>query len=366
MKSKKREFISFDELFYVKKSANLENDVLFENAVEELHLNNAFEYQMSVFRENENAHIFLTHIKNLDKKESVYPQPLIFSALYPKFVKEKKFCVVFFGENFSFVSYFEKTHFIGLKNLPQFGLKDLSLKENREEYFQNYGILEHLMQNDLVLSVNDNFGFGAWLTQYHKHLKMESLLKDEPQNALCLLCHFPSEVDFIKKNELNLKPIFVGFGAFFGAFLISLAFLLVRDYPKYKENRLILQNNASLKEQLNALNLELSFLKKSVKDLNFTHQNNTLLIKQNEEFTEALKTEINPKKDKFNTIFTLFKLLNQNEIKIIFLSLNDNVIKLVFSEEVQFEKALNFFSNALKFKVLSRENLELVLEFNLA
>lgn len=51
MKNKKREFIEFDKLFYAKKDAFLENDVLFESVVEELHLNNAFEYQMSVFKE---------------------------------------------------------------------------------------------------------------------------------------------------------------------------------------------------------------------------------------------------------------------------------------------------------------------------
>lgn len=361
MKNKKREFISFDKLFYVKKNANLENDVLFESAVEELHLNNAFEYQMSVFKENENAHIFLTHIKNLEQKESVYPQPLIFSALYPKWIKEKKICVVFFGETLSFISYFENGYFTGLKNLPQFSLRDLNLKENREFFFQNYGILELLGQNDLVISVNDKFAFGVWLSGHYKHLSVESFFKEEPQKTLCSLCHFSNEVDFIKKDEVNFKPFILIFLLFSFCFLGTLGVLFLKDYPQYTQNKMIRQNNENLKADLKKLNENFFILEENLKDLNRTYKNNALLLRQNEELLGALMTHFKKDKMKSRKLYEIFSFLNQNELKISSLSLKDS-IRLVFNTENDYIKALEKIEKHHAFEIINSNSKELVLE----
>ncbi|ECZ4670441.1 hypothetical protein [Campylobacter upsaliensis] len=361
MKNKKREFIEFDKLFYVKKDAFLENDVLFESVVEELHLNNAFEYQMSVFRENENAHIFLTHIKNLDKKESVYPQPLIFSMLYPKWVKEKKFCVVFFGETLSFISYFENGYFTGLKNLPQFSLRDLDLKENRDLFFQNYGILELLEQNDLILSVNDKFAFGVWLSEYHRHLSVESFFREEAQKTLCSLCHFSNETDFIKKNEFSLKPFILAFLLFSFCFLGTLGVLFWKDYPKYTQNKITKQNNENLKADLKKLNENLFILEENLKDLNRTYKNNTLLLRQNEELLAALAIHFKKDEAKSLKLYEIFSFLNQNGLKISSLSLKDS-IRLVFNAENDYIKALEKIEKNNIFEIINANSKELILE----
>lgn len=361
MKNKKREFIEFDKLFYAKKDAFLENDVLFESVVEELHLSNAFEYQMSVFKEGKNAHIFLTHIKNLDKKESVYPQPLIFSMLYPKWVKEKKFCVVFFGETLSFISYFENGYFTGLKNLPQFSLRDLDLKENKDLFFQNYGILELLEQNDLILSVNDKFAFGVWLSEYHRHLSVESFFKEEPQKTLCSLCHFSNETDFIKKNEFNLKPFILAFLLFSFCFLGTLGVLFWKDYPKYTQNKIIKQNNENLKADLKKLNENLFILEENLKDLNRTHKNNTLLLRQNEELLAALAIHFKKDEAKSFKLYEIFSFLNQNGLKISSLSLK-NSIRLVFNAENDYIKALEKIEKNNMFEIINANSKLLILE----
>ncbi|QNF77371.1 hypothetical protein [Campylobacter vulpis] len=362
MKSKKCEFISFDKLFYVKKSAFLENDVLFEDVIKELHLNHAFEYQMSVFKEGENAHIFLTHIKNLEQKESAYPQPLIFTALFPKFIKAKKFCVVFFEENFSFISFFENGRFVGLRNLPQFSLKDLSLKNKKEEFFQNYGILEFLGQNDLIISVNDKFAFGVWLSRYYKHLSVESFFKEDSQKTLCSLCHFSDETNFIKKNELNLKPFILTLLLFLFCFFGTLGVLFLKDYPQYAQNKIARQNNENLQADLKKLDEEIVILEGKLKDLNQTHQNNALLLRQNEELLQILNTHFEQNKTKSSELYEIFSFLNQNGLRISFLKLMKGKIQFIFNSENDYIKALEKIEKHNKFEIINSNSKELILE----
>lgn len=363
-----KSFVCFDELFYTQKNDTYESDYLFEIAGNELKLNPVFDYRIAVFTRENRSHIFFTHIKNLEKFSLAYPEPLIFWSLScENFIKQKNFSVMVFGEELSYICFFDVYGMITLKNLPKFNLKSLALRENKEEFFNEIlgssgRILEllKLHKSEIFLTFNDVFKWSEFFEKqkFCPHLKLELVLKEEGYKALQKLSHLSvkhldEEANFIKGEVKKIKTLTWFFVLFLFSFLGTLGILFLKDYPRYMQNKTTQQNNENLRMDLSKLNEKFLNLDKNLKELNRTHKNNTLLLGQNEKILLDITTHFKPSKEESYRLWNIFSFLQQNALKISFLTLKNHKIKLIFNTEMDYKKALENLDNHPKFKILN-------------
>lgn len=367
MKNRTKEhFIPFDKLFYLQKSGEFQNDSLFRQVAAELGLNSIFEYQMSFFQNQDDYHVFLTHVDNLGKNEFCYPQPLIFGALFDeKLIKQKNFAVLVFDKKFAFLSFYKNGKLNSVRNLPQFSLSDIYEKNEgeRESYFlqmlfEQGRILQLFEHNksEILISFCDEFNFGEFFKQktLKTHVKLESFLGENALQNLSKLSHKRLDINanFIKEEKTRMKPyvnfmvLFLVF--YFGAFIFSM-------FLHHRQNQTIKQNNENIENELKTLDLELKLLNEELKNLDSTlNQNNTLLTVK-EKALQDLSENFYPDKNRIAILTQVIEILNQSAIKISTLSLEDTKLKLVFNNRENLDKAVNSFGNQVRFKILEKD-----------
>ncbi len=360
-------FVSFDKIFYLQKEGDFQSDFLFKQATLELNLSPAFEYQMSFFKNENKYFIFLTHIKNLSKASFCYPQPLIFSTLYKEnFIKEKNFAVLLFEENFTFFCFYQNAKLNSVRNIPQFSLKDLSEKEQKEEFFSQMlfeqgRILELFEYNksEILLSFKDLFDFGGFFTQKTQktHAKLESLLKENALETLSVLSskHLDNDANFIKNEKTQVKFTLKALLVFLGFFALSLAFLLLLDYPKYKQNEATKLSNENLQNELLSLDLKTQNLSKELEKLGLLTDKNKEKLRLKEEILTNLKENFYPQKNRIFILAKIIEILNENALKISHLSLENNELECIFNDKENLNKALNIFEEQKNFKILEKD-----------
>ena len=348
---------------------------MLETVTNELNLSPIFNYQIAIFRHGDKTHIFTTHIKNLSGLSLAYPEPLIFWALSREnFIPQKNFAVMVFGEELSYVCFFDEGGLRGIKNLPRLNLKALALRENREEFFgEILGSKGHVLEflklhkSEIFLTFNDVFDFGGFFEgKFCPHLRLEDVLReDKALQKLCFLSlkHLNNEANFIKKSW-ELGPIVGGIILFLVCFLGTLGGLFLKDYPQYVQNQITQQNNENLRTDLKKLSEDVLILEENLKELNRTHKNNTLLLGQNEEILRDLVAHFKPSKEESRRLWSVFDFLEQNALKISFFELKNQQIELVFNTETDHKKALEGLEKRKNLKLLNAEGKNLKLEFD--
>lgn len=366
------DYISLDKLYYTQENKIEDEDALFEKALKEFKLEPAFEYQMSLFKEENNTHIFLTHIQNLSSKNFLYPQVLIFKPLAEK-IQKNHFAVLVFENNFSFLAFYQNASFYALKNLPQCTLLELETMDTkqREEFFlkllEQGRILELLRhyKSEALISFNDHFNFKTYLKNDMRTFDLKDFYSEESLKKLSELSvyHLKAESNFIKtlkKERFTLKI----FGFFILIFFISLGFLALKDYPVYQENQKIKLNNEKLQDNFSDLSKEEEKLKKEIKNLE-------LSLKEQEGKTnlkQELLAEVVKERDFENKSFILaqfIKILNQEQIQISFLKIQKTQLSFKIVQEKDFQKTLKLFENNKEFKILKQDlnSKEFILEY---
>lgn len=366
------DYISLDKLYYTQEDKLKDEDILFEKALKEFKLEPAFEYQMSLFEEENNTHIFLTHIQNLSAKNFLYPQVLIFKPLAEK-IQKNHFAVLVFENNFSFLAFYQNASFYALKNLPQCTLLELETMDTkqREDFFLKLleqarilKLLKHYKSEALVF-FNDKFNFNTYLKNDMKTFDLKDFYPKESLKKLSELSiyHLKAEANFIKtikKERFALKI----FGFFILIFFVSLGFLALKDYPLYKENQKMKLNNEKLQDNFSNLNKEEEKLKKEIKNLEFSlkEQENKTNLKQE---LLAIVTKESHFEDKSFILAQFIKALNQEQIQISFLKIQNTQLSFKIVQKKDFQKALKLFENDKEFKILKQDlnSKEFVLEY---
>lgn len=376
---KDKKLINFENLLYIQKNGEFENDSLFRISANELNLQFNYKHQISYLTIGNENHIFFTHIKNLSGLGVAYPEPLIFGTLYQeKLIQQNNFAVIVFDKNVSYICFFENGQFKTLRALPHFALKDLALREDREEFFKTMlagdGRIFRLLKaynSEILLSLNDDFCFGKFFGEkkFCPHLKIEDIFEDEKDKYVQKLCrfglkYFDERVNFIKKNEINLELFKITFMPFLLCFFGILIILFFEDYPQYAHNQIIKKNNQKIIEDLNKIDEELLILNENLKKLNKTYENNKLLLENHENILHNLIAHLQPNKMESHKLYNILKFLNKNSLTISFLSLKNNQIKIIFNTEMDYNKALQNMKKQNKFKILNDDIKELVLEFS--
>ncbi|MCH5336343.1 MAG: hypothetical protein J1D99_02875 [Campylobacter sp.] len=373
----KNHFIPFDELFYLQKEGEFQNDFLFEQSIIELGLSPMFEYQMSFFKEQNKYHIFLTHINNLNQKEFCYPQPLIFGTLFDeKLIKQRNFAVLVFDKKFAFLCFYQNAKLSNVRNLPQFSLKDIDERNklNKEDFFSQMlfeqGRILQLFEynkSEILITFCDEFNFGEFFKQktLKNHIELESFFKENALQSLSELSHKHLNIDanFIKEEKKQIKTYISFIVVFFVFYLGTLVFLMVLDYPKFKQNENTKQSNENLKNELKTLNLKSKLLNEELEKLNASLNQNKILLEKNEELLQTLSYNFYPHKDRILILSQIIEILNQSSIKISVLNLENKEIKLVFNDKENLDKALNSFKNESLFKILKQDKNYLILGY---
>lgn len=381
MKNKiQNHFVPFDKTFYLQKEGEFQNDFLFKQATMELGLSPIFDYQMSFLKNQEKYYIFLTHIKNLNKNSFSYPQPLIFQALfYEKFIEQENFAVLVFDENFTFLCFYKKGKLNGVKNIPQFSLKDILEKNESQRkdlfsqiLFEQGRVFELFKynQSEILISFCDVFGFGEFLSQktLKTHIKLENLIPENALENLSIFSHkyLDSNANFIKKEKSQMKFYIKSLISFLAFYLATLIFLTLSSYPQYKQNINTKQSNENLTNELLELDLKTKLLNEELEKLNATFKENSMTLQKNEEFLQNLSQNFYPDKNRILILVEMIEILNQNSIKISFLGLENKELKLIFNDKENLDKALNFFENQTRFKILQKNesNYHLILGYD--
>jgi len=366
--------VPYDELLYVEKKGAFSNDTLFESVISELKLENAFEYQMSFVKNAENFYVFVSHIKNLNQDKFIYPLPLIFGALFDeKYITQKNFTLVFFGENNSFMCFYKEGKFKALKHLPKSGLKDLE-RRDLKIHFNDLLVAGRIVElfeyyeSEILVTFNDKFDFSSFfkLQNSKPAIKLENLFKNEALQNLAFLStkYLDFNANFSKEKQVNFKPFLNLCACFALAFMGALLFLFLLDYPKYQQNQLAKENNINLKNTLEKLDENLKLAQETLQKKEQVIEQNENSLKIYKALLEHLQNTFKPSKNQVLVLFELFKELNENSVKISSLTYKNSELKIGFSDGQSQAKALKLFEDNLNFKLKKSESSFLYLEPN--
>ncbi|QWU80233.1 hypothetical protein CNZW441b_0919 [Campylobacter novaezeelandiae] len=361
-------FISFNQLIYTQKQGEFDNDSLFINTTKELNLTPAFKYQMSFVKQNDTYHIFFTLIENLNSLKFCYPEPLLFKVLFDeKIIKESNFALINFNENFTFLTFYQNGNLCTIKNLPQFSLKDINLKNQNEReklffeiLFEQGRVLELLKyyKTQIFILHRDQFKFSQFLMKHIDipFLNLENILKENALEKLSVLAqkHLDNDANFIKITKTNFTPYLKIIVFFLLCYCFSLAILFLKNYPSYKESQITKKYNQNLNYEFEKIIKQNNNIKQENQELNSMINNQKLLLKQN----ENILLELNKNfilNNQTRTLFEFISLLNQKNIQILTLSLSNYTIMVSFYNKDNFKKTLELFNDKSSFKIIDKD-----------
>lgn len=366
-------FIPFNQLIYTQKQGEFDNDLLFINTTKELNLTPAFKYQMSFIKQNNTYHIFFTLVENLKSFKFCYPEPLLFKVLFDeKLIKESNFALINFNENFTFLTFYQNGNLCAIKNLPQFSLEDISLKNQNEKeklfyeiLFEQGRVLELLKyyKTQIFIFYNDKFKFSQFLVKHIdiSFLNLENILNENSLEKLSVLAqkHLNNDANFIKITKTNFTPYLKIIIFFLLCYCFSLAILFLKNYSSYKENKITKEYNQNLNYEFQSIIKKNNNTSQENQELVSMINNQKLLLKQNENILLELNKNFILNKDQTHILFEFISLLNQKNIQISTLNLSNYTIIVSFHNKDNFKKTLELFDNNSLFKIIDKNEIAL-------
>ncbi|EAH7828303.1 hypothetical protein EPW42_03120 [Campylobacter coli] len=343
----KAHFISFENLIYKQKNGNFEEDDLFKELTKECDLQNPFEYQLAFLKQDQIYHCFLARVAKLPKTQFCFPQPLVFQSLFlENKIKEENFCILEIKPQKVFLCFYEQGKFKTFKTLD--------FCDNIEEFINKSRILELLQhyESKILLSTKAHEIFN--LISAKAKLPFKMIQEDKIALSKHSIHHLDKNANFIKHYKKYLPWYFKFIFLFALSFIISIVVLSLIDFAQYQNAKTThIQNEISQNKIYEIQEKQNQKLKANIEQLQLEIQTQNLLL---EKYSEQLsKITQNFKADK-NTILILTKAiawLNDHSLRISNLMIDKTLITIKFSNEEDFNKALQFTSP--QFSLISQD-----------
>ncbi|XAK35469.1 hypothetical protein AAH951_06380 [Campylobacter coli] len=343
----KAHFIGFENLIYKQKNGNFEEDSLFKELTKECDLQNPFEYQLAFLKQDQIYHCFLTWAAKLPKTKFCFPEPLIFQSLFlENKIKEGNFCILEISSKKVFLCFYEQGKFKTFKTL--------NFCDNVEEFINKSRILELLQHYESKILLSTKAHEIIDLISTKAKLPLKIIQEDKITLSNHSIHHLDKNANFIKYYQKHLPWYFKFIFLFVLSFIISIGILSLIDFTQYQSaKKTHIQNEISQNKIYEIQENQNQKLKANIEKLQLEIQTQDLLL---EKYSEQLsKITQNFKADK-DTILILTKIitwLNDHSLKIANLMIDKTLITIKFSNEENFNKALQFTSP--QFNLISQD-----------
>lgn len=338
----KAHFIGFENLIYKQKNGNFEEDSLFKELTKECDLQNPFEYQLAFLKQDQIYHCFLTWAAKLPKTKFCFPEPLIFQSLFlENKIKEENFCILEISSKKVFLCFYEQGKFKTFKTL--------NFCDNVEEFINKSRILELLQHYESKILLSGKAYEIIDLISTKAKLPLKIIQEDKIALSNHSIHHLDKNANFIKYYQKHLPWYFKFIFLFALSFIINIGILSLIDFVQYQSAKKAHIQNKIYEIQEN----QNQKLKANIEKLQLEIQAQDFLL---EKYSEQLsKITQNFKADK-DTILILTKIitwLNDHSLKIANLMIDKTLITIKFSNEENFNKALQFTSP--QFNLISQD-----------